>query len=191
VFGTMASYQSRFDPPPRPDPDWKPNRLGNSTQISSTMAHPSGQGRRTHRDADATYIPRETEHRPEQPRYYGRHTGMPKPSSRGPSPAPEIPVVLARPAQSSGFGFRRTATASPAVPTPPVLKPKHSRNVLRRKASSIAQHTTIISPPEPSYEDSTFPIAFSPTPPPSHDDFNSQSFHMSEDYYLDAEEKNL
>jgi hypothetical protein len=67
-------------------------------------------------------------------------TGLPRPTLRDPPSLMTRQEVQAKPNPSSSFGFARTGT-TPAGQAPPQLRGKSSRNVLRRKPSSIAQPT--------------------------------------------------
>jgi hypothetical protein len=98
-------------------------------------------GRKGHREEDIAHISGQMDSQQTAPRSYGRQTGLPKP--RGPPPAPDA-VVKGK--TTSSFGFRRPAAPSSTTPGNHIIKSKHSRNVLRRKPSSIAQH---VASPQP------------------------------------------
>lgn len=130
----MASYKSGFDPPTRPGDATRSRRLGTYMQ--------PGSAKLEHREADIAHISGQMEPR-RGPTPVGRiqQTGLPRPSMRSPSPnTRSIPET--KPSTSgSRFGFGRTATTTALKEKVPELRGKSSRNVLRRKPSSIAQNS--------------------------------------------------
>ncbi len=141
----MASYKSGFDPPPRPGESNRTRRMG--TYIQPTTE------KKEHREADIAHISGQVEGRRENaagPRPL--QTGLPRPSMREPPTLRPRPETKPRTMPSSSFGFGRSAPKpDPRVPgpAPPALRGKSSRNVLRRKPSSIAQAAeSSTSPPE-------------------------------------------
>ncbi|KAH8812640.1 hypothetical protein F5884DRAFT_314233 [Xylogone sp. PMI_703] len=144
----MASNNSGFGPPARPRDASHARRLGTSTQ--------PGVSRPERREADIAHISGQMENRRAAiPVPHARPTGLPRPSQRAPSPStvprsmPESQPVVVPP---SRFGFGRPARkntsegerAAPAAA--PELKPKSSRNVLRRKPSSISVYSGSVRP---------------------------------------------
>jgi hypothetical protein len=132
----MASYKSGFDPPTRPGETSRGRRLGQSMM--------SSQVKQEHREADIAHISGQMEER----RGYGPvsrqlQAGLPRPNLR--SPSPSLRPEAQRPGTGSRFGFGRAA--SKTRPEPPELRGKSSRNVLRRKPSSIAQNAESPRPP--------------------------------------------
>jgi hypothetical protein len=132
----MASYKSGFDPPNRPV-DIRSRRLGTYIQ--------PGPGSQEHREADIAHIsgqmePRRGYTQPQLGR--SQQTGLPRPSMRSPSPSARAMTEPQPSGTGSRFGFGRAAGKAPAPAREPVpeLRGKSSRNVLRRKPSSIAQH---------------------------------------------------
>ncbi|KAE9379601.1 hypothetical protein N431DRAFT_451443 [Stipitochalara longipes BDJ] len=126
----MASYQSGFAPPTRPGETSRGKRLG-QYMIPS-------QAKQEHREADIAHISGQMEER----RGYGPvsrqlQAGLPRPNLRSPSPSSRPEAQ--KPGTASRFGFGRAASKTRA--DPPELRGKSSRNVLRRKPSSIAQNT--------------------------------------------------
>jgi hypothetical protein len=94
-----------------------------------------------------------------------QQSGLPKPSMRAPSPgARSMPETKSRGITASRFGFGRPSAKNPNTSSgiTPELKGKHSRNVLRRKPSSIAQHT-VASRPGPARSESSSPTKWSQT----------------------------
>ncbi|KAE8443795.1 hypothetical protein EG329_001389 [Mollisiaceae sp. DMI_Dod_QoI] len=135
----MASYKSGFDPPPRPGESSRARRMGTYMQQSTAK-----QEKEEHREADIAHISGQMETRRGAPSA-GRpqQTGLPRPSIRDPSPSTRPKLEGSRTgSSSSSFGFGRNAPKPTAVPTTkptPELRGKSSRNVLRRKPSSVAQ----------------------------------------------------
>jgi hypothetical protein len=128
----MASYKSGFDPPTRPGEAPGSRRQGTYIQPGTT--------RLEHREADVAHLSGQMDPRTGQvPVSRAPPTGLPRPSMRAPSPAPRS-TSQTRPKVSTGssFGFGKPL-AKPAASQE--LKGKASRNVLRRKPSSIAQNS--------------------------------------------------
>jgi hypothetical protein len=133
----MASYKSGFDPPTRPAETSRGRRLGQYMT--------PGQAKQEHREADIAHISGQMEGRRVYPPLNRQlQTGLPKPNLRDPSPNPRPEVQ--KPGTGSRFGFGRVATKAVKA-DPPELRGKSSRNVLRRKPSSIAQNSEIPRPP--------------------------------------------
>lgn len=127
----MASYKSGFDPPTRPGEAARSRRQGAYIQ--------PGSSRLEHREADIAHISGQMEsNRGQTPVNKAQQTNLPKPSMREHSSAPRS-TSQTKPEKSSTsrFGFG-TPSAKPAAVTQ--LKGKTSRNVLRRKPSSISQN---------------------------------------------------
>lgn len=138
----MASYQSSFDPPPRPENGSRAMKLGTYTHVSASRTGPS-QGRLIHREVDIAHISGQVDKRPGVTNSSSRQTGLPKPSAQSQVSTPDSAV---RSRSTSKFGFGRRAASPPNTSVAPVIRPKTSRNVLRRKPSTIAQHC---SPQQP------------------------------------------
>jgi hypothetical protein len=133
----MASYKSGFDPPTRP------GEIGRSRRMGQYMA--PGQTKE-HREADIAHISGQMEvRRPYAPVNRQVQTGLPRPNLRDPSPTARPEVQ--KPGTGSRFGFGRAASKTIARAEPPELRSKSSRNVLRRKPSSIAQGAESSRPP--------------------------------------------
>ncbi|KAH9223842.1 hypothetical protein DL95DRAFT_57774 [Leptodontidium sp. 2 PMI_412] len=137
----MASYKSGFDPPTRPGDLPRGRRLGAYMQAGA-----AGPPAKEHRESDIAHISGQMDsRRGVVPGTRPPQTGLPRPSIREPSPStrqrPERPERPERPKgiTASSFGFGRAASKAPAEKVQPELKGKSSRNVLRRKPSSIAQ----------------------------------------------------
>lgn len=137
----MASNNPGLEQPPRPRDASRSRGVGAYTQPSSSkagrreadIAHLSGQMEAT-RKPSSIPLP--------------RATGLPRPGRRDPSPAavprtipPAQPAVVSPP---SRFGFGRSARKNASsdgegsTPVGQELRTKSSRNVLRRKPSTIA-----------------------------------------------------
>ncbi len=140
----MASYQSSFDPPPRPECGQRGTRLGTYIQPPSSGNRSTTAGRKGRREDDIAHISGQMDSQQAVPRSYGQQTALPKP--RGPPPAPDT-VVKGK--TGSNFGFHRPAVPSSTTSGNQVIKNKNSRNVLRRKPSSIAQH---VASPQPEFQ---------------------------------------
>lgn len=131
----MASYKAGFDPP---------SRQGDSNQNRSwrmgiyTQASLEKQEKQEHREADISHISGQEEGKRRAPL---PQTGLPRPSMRDPpSLRPRPDAQRATP--STNFGYVRPGIKPPGpAPLQPQLKGKSSRNVLRRKQSSIAMTT--------------------------------------------------
>ena len=127
----MASYKSGFDPPTRPGEAQRSRRQGAYIQ--------PGMTRLEHREADIAHISGQMDPRRGQTAVRVLQTSLPRPGLREPSPAPRL-VSQTRPEKTSTstsrFGFGKASVKPAAVPE---LRGKSSRNVLRRKPSSIAQ----------------------------------------------------
>ncbi|KAF8849073.1 hypothetical protein BDZ45DRAFT_246545 [Acephala macrosclerotiorum] len=136
----MASYRSGFDPPPRPGETTRARRLGTYMQQGAAR-----QEKLEHREADIAHISgqMETETRMRAPSAgKPQQMGLPRPSMRDPSPSTRLKLEERRTGSgSSSFGFSRNLpkTATSGVRPTPELRGKSSRNVLRRKPSSVAQ----------------------------------------------------
>jgi hypothetical protein len=124
----MASYKPGFDPPTRLDDSLQSKRQGTHIQ--------PGMSRLEVREVE---IVRLTGHTDSSRRRQAPPIRLPRPSTRGPSPRPKlISDTKARgfPEISSSSGKSTTTTMISS--NAPALKGKASRNVLRRKPSSIA-----------------------------------------------------
>jgi hypothetical protein len=175
----MASYQSSFDPPPRPENGQRGMKLGTYIQPPSSGNRAAMSGRKGHREDDIAHSSGQMDLQQTVPRPYGRQTGLPKP--RGPSMALDA-VVKGKTA--SNFGFRRPSAPSSTTSGNQVIKNKHSRNVLRRKPSSIAQH---VASPQP--ESQSIDLVSSASLNASlNNDRNVRMSHVS-DYVLDLENR--
>jgi hypothetical protein len=127
----MASYKSGFDPPTRPAETSRGRRLGQYMT--------PGQAKQEHREADIAHISGQMEgRRVYTPANRQLQTGFPRPNLRDPSPSARPEVQ--KPGTGSRFGFGRAASKAVKA-DPPELRAKSSRNVLRRKPSSIAQNS--------------------------------------------------
>lgn len=135
----MASYQSNFDPPHRPDDGQRGMKLGTYIQAPSSGNRAAMTGRKGHREDDIAYISGQTDPKPSGNRSYGRQTNLPKP--KGP---PQASDAVVKGKSTSSFGFRRPAAPSSTSSGNQVVRSKHSRNTLRRKLSSTAQY---VEPP--------------------------------------------
>ncbi|KUJ21398.1 uncharacterized protein LY89DRAFT_665831 [Mollisia scopiformis] len=133
----MASYKSGFDPPTRPGETSRARRLGTYMQ-----QHAGKQEKLEHREADIAHLSGQMDtRRPSASATTGRaqQTTLPRPRMREPSPSTRPKLEGARTgSSSSSFGYSRNAPKPAAKPTPE-LRGKSSRNVLRRKPSSVAQ----------------------------------------------------
>jgi hypothetical protein len=132
----MASYKSGFDPPNRPGDTTRSRRQGTYIQAGSI--------KQEHREADIAHISGQMEPRiGNAPVNRPQPTGLPRPSMRDSSPSPRyMPEPQSRVGTGSRFGFgKATSKAETVVVAVPELRGKSSRNVLRRKPSSIAQHS--------------------------------------------------
>ncbi len=139
----MASYKSGFDPPNRPGEAPRSRRQGQYIQPGST--------KQEHREADIAHISGQMEGRRGYPPVNRQlQTGLPRSYMRDPSPGSRSKSEpQARAGTASRFGFGRPAgKPNPGVGAgAPELRGKSSRNVLRRKPSSIAQNTDGSQPP--------------------------------------------
>lgn len=126
----MASYKSGFDPPTRPGEAPRSRRQGTYIQ--------PGTSRLEHREADIAHISGQMEPKRGQSSVSrAPQTGLPRPGLRETSPPPlAMPQTRPEKASASRFGFGKASAKTAAVPE---LRGKSSRNVLRRKPSSIAQ----------------------------------------------------
>lgn len=139
----MASYQTSFNPPPRPENGQRGMKQGTSIQPPSFGNRAGIAGRKGYREDDMAHISGQMNAQQTVPRSYGRQTGLPKP--RGPLPAPD---TMPKSKSGSNFGFRRPAAPPSTTSVNQVIRNKHSRNVLRRKPSSIAQHAAAAPQPQ-------------------------------------------
>ncbi|KAK0110468.1 hypothetical protein ONS96_002079 [Cadophora gregata f. sp. sojae] len=139
----MASYKSGFDPPTRPGDLPRGRRLGAYMQAGA-----AGSPVKDRREADIAHLSGQMESkRVVVPSTRTPQTGLPRPSMREPSPSTRRPARPERPERperpkgitASSFGFGRAANKAAAERVQPELKGKSSRNVLRRKPSSISQ----------------------------------------------------
>ena len=176
----MASYQSSFDPPPRPENGQRGMKLGTYIQPPSSGNRAAISGRKGHRKDDVAHISGQVDSQQTVPRSYGRQTGLPKP--RGPQPAPDAAL---KGKTTSSFGFRRPAVPSSTTPGNQVIKSKHSRNVLRRKPSSIAQH---VASPQPESQSIDLASSTSLDASSLNNDRNVRMSHGS-DYDLDLDNR--
>ena len=126
----MASYKSGFDPPTRPGEAPRSRRQGTYIQ--------PGTSRSEHREADIAHLSGQMgSRRGPTPTSRAPQTGLPRPSMREPSPAVRsTSQTRSKGVAASNFRFGKPL-AKPSAPLE--LKGKSSRNVLRRKPSSIAQ----------------------------------------------------
>jgi hypothetical protein len=152
----MASYQSDFNPPNRPEESSRGKRLG--TYMQKGQPKMDSRGRETQ-------VPSQTSTRRAQPSSSRTQPiGQPQGSLREPTvPSMEFPELKPRSktAASSTFGFGKSDKPT----TRPELKGKSSRNVLRRKPSSVAQQQAATS--WPSTERSAFSGVSRSVPVPS------------------------
>ncbi|KAI9742810.1 MAG: hypothetical protein M1818_003539 [Claussenomyces sp. TS43310] len=131
----MASYLSGLDPPGRPEPGWKPpQRPGASVSSSSRIAQPTRSGRDHH---GKTEISREMEAAQMRRDLDSISPSAPRPSSQRPPPSSKLSTT----SRTSSNGRTNAASTS----EDPMLQGKHSRNVLRRKPSTIARHVALTS----------------------------------------------
>lgn len=139
----MASYKSGFDPPTRPGETPRSRRLG--------QYMPPGSIKQEHREADIAHISGQMEGRRIYPPMNRQlQKGLPRPNMRDPSPSSRSKSEPpSRVGTGSRFGFGKAASKmNPgAVAEVSELRGKSSRNVLRRKPSSIAQNTGSPQPP--------------------------------------------
>ncbi|TVY41465.1 hypothetical protein LOCC1_G005142 [Lachnellula occidentalis] len=127
----MASYKAAFDPPTRPGEPGRSRRMGTNMQGEPP--------RMEYREADIAHMPGHIEsHRGQSPMQRTQQTTLPRPSIREPSPV----LTTGQDHRSKGFGgsfgFGKSIDKPSAGPGIRELKGKSSRNVLRRKPSSIA-----------------------------------------------------
>lgn len=128
----MASYQSGFDPASRPGDPARNKRMGVYTQ--------QGLGRLEGRGASFAQLSGQMkslsgQNVVSQPQY----SGLPRPTIRDPFPSTRsIPDAKSRGVTGSVIGFGKPAGRTAAPAAIPKLKGKSSRNVLRRKPSSVA-----------------------------------------------------
>ncbi|TVY71527.1 hypothetical protein LSUE1_G009311, partial [Lachnellula suecica] len=128
----MASYQSGFDPPTRPGESGRSKRMGTYMQ-----GGPAGIERREADNAQS-YAQMETR-RGQSPLPRTQQTALPRPSARGqPSSSTAGPETRSK-GFGGQFGFGKSIDKPVTGSRAPELKGKSSRNVLRRKPSSIAQ----------------------------------------------------
>lgn len=132
----MASYKSGFDAPPRPRDPSRNRRIGTYMQPESE--------KQEHREADIAHISGQMEGRRDNATgQRSIQTGLPRPSMRDPPTL--IPRSDTKPKAMTplSYGFGRAPSKQVEGPGPAqlVLRGKSSRNVLRRKQSSIAQTT--------------------------------------------------
>ncbi|KAG9239297.1 hypothetical protein BJ875DRAFT_221732 [Amylocarpus encephaloides] len=129
----MASYSSDFDPPHRPANSARGKRLGAYMQMGAS---------RMDREVIDGPSSRQAAPREEQSSSGIRPSAIPPRSARQPTlHQTEYPETTRKPTttSSSTFGFSKHANKASSNPKPPELKGKSSRNVLRRKPSSVAQ----------------------------------------------------
>ncbi|EKD20862.1 hypothetical protein MBM_01544 [Drepanopeziza brunnea f. sp. 'multigermtubi' MB_m1] len=131
----MASYKSGFDPPMRPGDLPRGRRLGQYMQTGSV-----GFPTKENRESDIRHDPRQMKSR----RDIIPATRLPpriptRPYVRQPSPSPNSRPEASEQTTGSTFGFGRAQSTPLVEKAQPVLKAKSSRNLLRRKQSSIAQ----------------------------------------------------
>ena len=131
----MASYKAGVDPPNRPEDSRRSGRR------AGYMA-PTIRSESRERGNIEMYGQFESRRAPTPDR--SRQTSLPRPRMREPSPS----IKTAAEAKSSaGFSFGRSTTKTTITGPPPELKGKSSRNVLRRKQSSIAKQQPKADPP--------------------------------------------
>ncbi|TVY26369.1 hypothetical protein LHYA1_G006006 [Lachnellula hyalina] len=127
----MASYKAAFDPPTRPGESGRSRRTG-------TYMH-GEPPRMEHREADIMHMPGQMEtHRGQSPMQRTQPTTLPKPSIREPSPVSTSGPEIRSKGFGGSFGFGKSIDKPSAGSGARELKGKSSRNVLRRKPSSIA-----------------------------------------------------
>ncbi|TVY90996.1 hypothetical protein LAWI1_G007069 [Lachnellula willkommii] len=127
----MASYKAAFDPPTRPGEPGRSRRMGTYMQ--------GGPPRMEHREADSAYMPGQMEpHRGQSPMQRTQQTTLPRPSIREPSPVQASGPEMRSKGFGGSFGFGKSIDKPSVGPGAQELKGKSSRNVLRRKPSSIA-----------------------------------------------------
>ncbi|KAH8595982.1 hypothetical protein B0O99DRAFT_147321 [Bisporella sp. PMI_857] len=139
----MASYQSGSDPPIRTEDQRKTRRQGG--YMAPTIRSQS-------RERGNMQVYGQTEARSGQTPVDRIYQTVPRPRIRDPSPSTKS-VAGTKPKSGFGFGNATTTTTVTAGGSVPELKGKSSRNVLRRKPSSIAkQAAKDNTPPIPSME---------------------------------------
>ncbi|KAI9055252.1 hypothetical protein LZ554_000216 [Drepanopeziza brunnea f. sp. 'monogermtubi'] len=131
----MASYKSGFDPPMRPGDLPRGRRLGQYMQARSV-----GSPAKENRESDIRHDPRQMKSR----RDIIPATRLPpriptRPYVRQHSPSPNSRPEASEQTTGSTFGFGRTQSTALVEEAQSVLEAKSSRNLLRRKQSSIAQ----------------------------------------------------
>ncbi|CAD6442780.1 257501eb-fa64-42ce-882b-7f534a158960 [Sclerotinia trifoliorum] len=136
----MASNNLQFGLPSRPNVALSQRRVPRHTQ--SQEASNSSQMRE-----DSAFIQSRKEPRRTNAEIY-QQTNLPRPSIRQPSPVPRTKSETgSRPTMTSRLGSESRFDRGVSSPNPvPAVKGKPSRNVLRRKPSSIAQHAEISRP---------------------------------------------
>jgi hypothetical protein len=138
----MAPYQSSFKPPPRSESTSASLELGVHTNISAS-------GKAVYKGVEMADSKQVTD------RAIPRQTGLPRPSGRSTSSSHQTTVTRSN---ASTFGLRRPFEAA-APSQAQVIRPKTSRNVLRRKTSNIAQQV----PAAEAQSRETQPIAQAPS----------------------------
>lgn len=130
----MAAYQSGFDPPNRPgDPSG-----GRRIPLPNAYTPPSWTTR-GNREQDIAHISGQVDQprRAHTPVGRSQQTGLPRPSMRDPSPNTESISEARRGFMATTPGYGRPVDA-PGTP-PHQLRAKSSRNVLRRKPTSVGK----------------------------------------------------
>jgi hypothetical protein len=152
----MASYQSDFDPPNRPGDLTRGKRLGTYMQAGPPKMERRGR---------EIQVSSQTGTRRAQPSSSRtRPIGLPQGTLREPTAAstdfPEL-KAKAKTTTSSTFGFGKSDKAT----SRPELKGKSSRNVLRRKPSSVAQQQNAAARPPTERSVASGAIKSVPVPP--------------------------
>jgi hypothetical protein len=144
----MATYQNSFDPPPWPQNGSRGKVLGMSVQPSSSSKQVAPAGASSHRERDIAHLSGQMGPRHGVTKWSGRQpTYLPRPSVRDPSHAPESAT---KSKSASTIGLYRPVVPPSTTNGNPMLRNKNSRNVLRRKPSSIGQH---VDSPQPDSRD--------------------------------------
>ena len=131
----MASYKAGVEPPNRPEDSSRIGRRGG--YMAPTIRSES-------RERGNVEIYGQFEYRRAPTPDRSRQTSLPRPKVRDPPPSTK-PAPETR--SKSGMGFGRSTTKTTITGPSPELKGKSSRNVLRRKQSSIAKQTSKADPP--------------------------------------------
>jgi hypothetical protein len=127
----MASYKAAFDPPTRPGESGRSRRMGTYMQ--------GGPARVEHREADIAHLSGQMEPRRGQPPMQRtQQTALPRPSMRESLPSSASGPETRPKGFGGSFGFGKSIDKPTTGSGARELKGKSSRNVLRRKPSSVA-----------------------------------------------------